>query len=301
MLDIALLGCGGMMPLPNRFLTSMFLRLNGRFLLLDCGEGTQVSLKMLGWGFKNIDVILITHFHADHVAGLPGLLLTITNSGRTEPLHMIGPKGLEIVVKCLLVIAPELPFEIIFHEMEDATNIKIGEFHISSLPVEHRMPCFAYSIDVKRRGKFNINKAKALNLPRTYWSILQKNEMVLYEGKEYLPEMVMGDERKGLKVSYCTDSRPVAALPDFIKDSDLFICEGIYGEDEKLNKAMEYKHMLFSEAATLAKKGNVSELWLTHYSPSLTAPEEFLSVAKDIFENTHLGFDRKTAALLFSE
>lgn len=301
MLDVALLGCGGMMPLPDRFLTSMFLRLNGRFLLLDCGEGTQVTLKSLGWGFKNIDVILITHFHADHIAGLPGLLLTIGNSGREEPLNIIGPKGLSHVVKSLLVIAPELHFPLVFHEMEESTCFSMGDFHINSLPLAHNLPCFGYTIDVRRKGKFDPKKAMALNIPKNYWSLLQNNQTVVYEGQVYTPSMVMGSERKGIKVSYSTDTRPVETLPDFIRESDLYICEGIYGEDEKKNKAIEYKHMLFSEAALIAKEANVKKLWLTHYSPSLTEPEEFLPVACGIFENTELGYDRKTTTILFPE
>ena len=98
MIDVALLGTGGMMPMPERFLSSMLLRINGRLILVDCGEGTQVTLKMLGWGFKAIDTICFTHYHADHISGLPGMLLTIGNSGRTEPVKLIGPPGLKKVV-----------------------------------------------------------------------------------------------------------------------------------------------------------------------------------------------------------
>lgn len=154
MLDICLLGTGGMMPMPSRFLTAMLARLNGRLALIDCGEGTQVTMKMLGWGFKAIDVICFTHFHADHISGLPGLLLTIGNAGRTEPLTLIGPVGLQRIVEGLTLIAPELPFPIEYIELtQDAPNpIRVGAFEIHHCPADHMVKCFAYRIDLKRKG-----------------------------------------------------------------------------------------------------------------------------------------------------
>ena len=112
MLDVCLLGTGGMMPLPGRRLTALMTRYNGSSLLIDCGEGTQVAIKEKGWTFKPIDAICFTHYHADHISGLPGLLLTMGNTDRREPLTMIGPKGLERVVTALRTIAPELPFQV---------------------------------------------------------------------------------------------------------------------------------------------------------------------------------------------
>ncbi|MCL2565110.1 MAG: ribonuclease Z [Defluviitaleaceae bacterium] len=301
MLDIALLGCGGMMPMPGRFLTSLFLRHNGRFALIDCGEGTQVSLRILGWGFKNIDVIMFTHFHADHITGLPGLLLTIGNSGRDEPLVLIGPKGLGVVVSGLTVVSREIPFELKIIEMEEATEFSIGDFMIKSLPLEHRTKCYAYSVTINRLAKFDLEAAAKLGVPKQMWSYLQRGEEVSHEGRTYTPDMVMGQARKGIKVAYCTDTRPVKSLPDFVRDADLFVCEGIYGDNDKIDKAREYKHMLFSEAARIAKEGEVNELWLTHYSPSLTKPEEFLYNATDIFSKTFLGFDRKNTTIKFEQ
>lgn len=301
MLDICLLGCGGSMPVPNRSLTSMLASYNGKKVLIDCGEGTQVNLKMLGWGMKSIEGILFTHFHADHIAGLPGLLLTIANSGRIEPLTIIGPEGLWQVVNGLRVIAPVLPYKIDLLELkgQGKASHKIGEFNINIISVEHTIPCLAYSIEVSRSRKFDKDRALENGIPVTYWNRLQKGEEIEHEGRWITPDMVLGDERRGVKVSYCTDTRPIQELKEFVKSSDLFICEGMYGDNESLSKALENRHMLFSEAATLAKEGQVRELWLTHFSPSLSVPEDYLENAKAIFKNTVIGEDRLTKSLNF--
>ncbi len=301
MLDVALLGTSGMMPLPNRWLTSMVARYNGRMLLVDCGEGTQITLKLQGWGFKAIELICFTHYHADHISGLPGILLAIANSGRTENITIIGPIGLKRIVEGLMVITPELPFNINYIEIPINKDICYNnEYIIKSIPVDHLIPCVAYRLDILRKGKFNVEIAKTNQIPQILWRVLQNGESVTYEGKLYTPDMVLGEQRKGLSVTYCTDSRPNDNIVELAKNSDLFICEGMYGEDEKIDKALQNKHMLFSEAANLAKSANVSKLWLTHFSPSLNTPEEFLDIPQKIFENTYIGYDRMTTTLRFN-
>jgi ribonuclease Z len=293
MLDVCTLGTGGMMPLPNRWLASCLIRYNGRMILIDCGEGTQIPLKMAGWGFKTIDAVLFTHFHADHIAGLPGLLLTLGNSGREEPLTLMGPTGLKEAIQGLTVISPELPYELKVMELSDSVSSEtfLNDVSIKGIPVDHSISCLAYNIELKRQGKFDIEKAKKLNIPVGYWKQLQKGEIILFEGRAINPEMVLGIPRKGIKVCYCTDTRPTDGLVEFIKDSDLFICEGMYGDEKSLDKAVQRKHMLFSEAGLLAKQGSVKELWLTHYSPSLTEPEAYIDAARTIFANTCLARD----------
>ncbi|MDR1560075.1 MAG: ribonuclease Z [Clostridiales bacterium] len=306
MLDAALLGTGGMMPLPWRFLTSLLLRFNGRLVMVDCGEGTQITLKILGWGYKNLDAICFTHFHADHIAGLPGLLLTVGNSGRDEPLTLIGPPGMGEVARCLCVIARELPFEIEIIELPfvrgtPPNRFALGDFNISALPVDHRIPCFAYSFEFKRAGRFDLEKANLNKVPMRAWNRLQKYETVEMDGVAYTPEMVLGPPRTPIKAAYCTDSRPVKELSDFVKGSDLFICEGLYGEAEMLAKTAAHKHMIFQEAAAVAKAGGVDELWLTHFSPAMTNPESFIDAARAIFPNSRAGKDRMTKTINFRE
>lgn len=304
MIDVCLLGCGGMMPLPYRHLTSLMVRCKGSSLLIDCGEGTQVALRRKGWSFKPIDTIAFTHFHGDHIGGLPGLLLTMGNADRTEPLTLIGPKGLPRVVGALRVIAPDLPFEIRYVEIEeDGQAFQLGEdLKITAFKVSHRVPCYGYSIQLDRAGKFDPNRAREKNIPLKYWNPLQKGNVITAEdGTSYTPDMVLGPPRKGIRVTYTTDTRPVRSIVENARGSDLFICEGMYGEEEKLQNAKEHKHMMIREAASLAREAEVKSLWLTHYSPSLVHPEDYLDQARAIFRGTCLGKDGKTAELVFEE
>jgi len=303
MIDVALVGTGGMMPLPGRFLSSMLCRVNGSMILFDCGEGTQVSLRILGWGFKQIDIVCFTHFHGDHISGLPGLLLTMANAERTEPLKLFGPQGLKTVVKSLCIIAQDLPFPLEFFEWENrARHVYTDDMLvIKTLPLNHRTPCFAYSLELNRRGKFDPERAKSQNIPLKLWAQLQKQneKSIVYEGIEYTSDMVLGSPRKGLKLVFCTDTRPVATLHDFARDADLFICEGLYGDPDKQEKAAAHKHMSFQEAARIANAANVKELWLTHFSPAMPDPKNYLSHATAIFANSKTGKDRKTKTLTF--
>lgn len=302
MLDVCLLGTGGMMPLPRRWLTALMTRYNGSNLLIDCGEGTQIAIKEKGWLFKPIDVICFTHYHADHISGLPGLLLTMGNAMRTEPLVMIGPKGLERVVNALRMIAPELPFPIQYIEVTGAEEkIQMKGYDITAFRVNHNVSCYAYTIEIHRAGKFDVERAKEQNIPVKYWSLLQKGETVESEEQIYTPDMVLGAPRKGIKLTYCTDTRPVKTISEHARNADLFICEGMYGEPGKEGKAREYKHMTMQEAACLAKEAQVAQMWLTHYSPSMVHPEMFLDEIRSIFAETYLGKDGKSIELQFEE
>ena len=250
MLDVCLLGTGGMMPLPHRWLTSLMARYNGTSILIDCGEGTQVAMKEKGWSPKPIDIMCFTHYHADHISGLPGMLLTMGNAEKTTPLLMIGPKGLKKVVNALRVVAPELPFELQFMEItEPEQTFSFDGFRIETFRVNHNVICYGYNIVIERKGKFQLDKAMALGIDRRYWNRLQKGETLELEEGVFTPDMVMGEERKGIKVTYCTDSRPTESIVRNAKGADLFICEGMYGEPDKKEKAKEYKHMTFYEAA----------------------------------------------------
>ncbi|MBC7959890.1 MAG: ribonuclease Z, partial [Vallitaleaceae bacterium] len=200
------------------------------------------------------------------------------------------------------VIAPELPFEIKFIELNESyENIQIGEYIIEAFRVKHNIICYGYSIVINRQGKFEPEKAQANNIPLKFWSPLQKGETREFEGRLLTPDMVLGEGRKGLKITYCTDTRPVEWISEYAKEADLFVCEGMYGEETEETKASAYKHMTFTEAAKLAKAAKVSELWLTHFSPSLVYPKDFLHVAQAIFPQTVIGKDRMTKTFKFEE
>ncbi len=298
MLDVCLLGTAGMMPLPYRWLTSLMTRYNGSSLLIDCGEGTQIAIREKGWSTKPIDVICFTHYHADHISGLPGLLLTMGNAERTEPLAIIGPRGLERVVGALCTIAPELPFEIRFIELsQPVEHLEIQGYHITAFKVNHNIVCYGYTIEIPRAGEFQVEQAKGLGIPVNYWSRLQKGETLELDGKVFTPDMVLGPPRKGIKLTYCTDTRPVPAIIENAQNADLLIIEGMYAEKEKAAKARQYKHMTFYEAAEVARDAKAQEMWLTHFSPSLVRAEDYMGEVQKIFPNAKLGKDGKTVEL----
>lgn len=302
MLDVCLLGTGGMMPLPNRALTALMTRYNGSGLLIDCGEGTQVAIRQKGWSFHSIDTICFTHYHGDHISGLPGLLLSMGNAERYEPVTLIGPKGLERVVNALRVIAPELPFELKYMELnEKIEQFDINGYKITAFKVNHNVTCYGYTMEIERAGRFMPDKASENNVPMKCWSRLQKGEVVTEDGITYYPDMILGPRRKGIKLTYCTDTRPTQFISEQAKNSDLFICEGMYAEEDKLVKAKDNKHMTFYEAAAIAKEAEVGQLWLTHYSPSVVRPEEYKEEVRKVFSQTIISRDRRSTVLEFNK
>ncbi|MBE5793009.1 MAG: ribonuclease Z [Clostridiales bacterium] len=296
MIDVTLLGTGGMMPLPGRFLTSLYVRTNGRAVLIDAGEGTQTAIRTASLRFKCIDAILITHYHADHVSGLPGLFLTIGNEGRTEPIHLYGPSGLARVISAFLTIIGELPYDLIFHELPgEETRFECANLSVTAVPADHGMPCFFYHLSLSRPGKFDPARARQNGVPLPLWAQLQKGEAV----GGFSPSDVLGPARRGLSLLYATDTRPVDRIALYGKEADLMILEGMFGEEEKKARAIETHHMTMQEAARLAEHAGAKELWLTHYSPATPHPEEFEETIKAVFENTVVSVDGQTKTLQF--
>ena len=291
--------------MPNRFLSSLFINYQGRKILIDCGEGTQVSMKMKNCGFKNIDLICITHLHGDHTIGLIGLLSTIGNSTRTEDLTIVGPVGIIETMKAIRVLVEYLPYKVNVIENPEGSftllNNYLKDLEISTLNLEHSTECLGYSFYFKRKAKFNVEKATKNKVPKILWQKLQNSRDIEFEGNVYTPNMVLGDDRKGIKISLITDTRPIFSIPKFIENSDLFVCEAMYGDDLDISKAVKNKHMTFREAANLARIGNVKQLLLTHFSPSLEEPYFYKENATSIFENTIIGEDRLELHLNFDD
>ena len=299
MLDLCTLGTGGTMPMPDRALSALYARVNGRAILIDCGEGTQVGVQRLGWGMQCIDAILISHYHADHCSGLPGMLLALTKALRTEPLHIYGPVGLEQVVNGLRVIAPQLTFPVVLHEMSGHTEFEQIGLQITAFPVDHGMPCYGFRLHLPRKAAFDPNKARALNVPLPLWKLLQKGESAEVDGHVIHPEDVMGAPRQGITVLYATDTRPVDDIPNLGFRSDLMILEGMYGAEEKYPLAVKNHHMLYREAAALARDAETNHLLLTHFSTSVEDPEEFIDNARAVFPDTDVAVDGMTITLQY--
>lgn len=302
MIDLCILGTGGTMPLPERALASLYVRVNGRALLVDCGEGTQIAVQKLSWGMLRIDALLLTHYHADHCSGLPGILLAITKAGRTEPLHIYGPVGLERIVNGLRVIAPVLSYPIVLHEItDDLSPFSVAGLEITPFALRHEMPCLGYQFSLARPALFDPVRARTQNVPLKIWRILQQGQKAELDGVTYEPSQVLGAPRKGIKFLYATDTRPVPAIVRLGQESDLMILEGMYGAEEKLSLAYKNHHMLFREAAALARDAGTKRLLLTHFSTSMETPEEFLPNAQAIFPETQCATDGMTMTLRYPD
>jgi len=298
-LEAFILGCGGMMPLPNRHLTSVLLRREGELFLFDCGEGTQVSLRRLNLRWKKISVIFISHTHADHVTGIPGLLMLSSQVDRDDPLYIIGPpKIAEYIESSRRVLDMYINYEIIVQEISSPGIVYKGDgFHVRCFPLSHTKPCYGYALEEDMRaGEFHPQKAEMLNIPMgKLWGKLQKGEDIQTEdGRTIKPDDVMGSPRQGRKFSFVTDSLALPEISTHVIGSDLFICEGMF-EKALAEDAHAKKHMTAAEAAGLAASSQgVKKLALIHYSPRYTEHElkQILGEAQAIFPQTVLSRDR---------
>ena len=296
MLDVCLPGTGGTVPRIDRFLACCYMRFEGRGLLIDCGEGTQLAVKKAGFSLGKIELILLTHFHADHCSGLPGLLLSMGNEGRTEPLLICGPKGVDEIVKCLTVIAQELPFRIRTRVLGDFDTAEQAGFSVTAFELKHSCPCLGYDVRIRRGGKFDVEKAQKNGVPQRLWSKLQRGERL--EG--FGPEHVLGEARRGIHVTYATDTRPMGIISTMAADADLLVCEGMF-ERDKADRARESSHCTMEEAARLARDAGCAKLWLTHYSPALPDPTVCFAEAEAVFPAAELGYDGICETIRFEE
>ncbi len=299
MIEVHLIGTGGTVPLPKRWLTSLYIKLNGKVTLVDCGEGTQIALQEQGLSLKPIDNILLTHFHADHTAGLPGLLLTMAKADRKEPIRIYGPKGLKEIIQGIYALARYIPFPIESVEIENHSSFMFDKLKVEAFLMNHSVECYGYRFELARRPKFLVTKAKELDIPVRYWSHLQNGEVIEYNQQKIQPSSVLGTTRKGISLLYATDTRPNNNLLIAAEKVDLCIIEGMYGDIDKIINAQNNKHMMMQEACTLAKKCQVKELWLTHYSPSMPFPEDYEDELKKIYPTVKISHDGQNKILRF--
>ena len=297
-LEAFILGCGGMMPLPNRHLTSVLLRREGDLFLFDCGEGTQVSLRRLNLRWKKISCIFVSHTHADHVTGIPGLLMLSSQVDRDDPLYIIGPpKIAEYIESSRRVLDMYINYEIVVKEVNEGGVVYKGDgFHVRAFPLRHTKPCFGYTLEEDPRpGEFNPEKALALKVKRgPLWAALQAGQTVKAEdGSDVFPEQVLGKTRTGRKFSFVTDTLAFPEIIDEAAGSDLFVCEGMF-ERALEESAREKKHMTAEQAALIALAAKVKKLALIHYSPRYTEYElkQVIKEASAIFPDSVLSRDR---------
>ncbi|MDR3338300.1 MAG: ribonuclease Z [Treponema sp.] len=304
-LEAFILGTGGMMPLPNRHLTSVLLRREGELFLFDCGEGTQVSLRRLNLRWKKITAIFISHTHADHVTGLPGILMLSSQVDRDDPLYIFGPPRIaEYIETSRRVLDMYINYEIVVKEITEGGAVYEGEdFHVRAFPLRHTKPCMGYTLEENGRpGEFHPDKAAALGVPRgPLWSRLQAGEVVrASDGREVRPEEVLGEPRSGRKFSFVTDTLAFPEIANQVANSDFFVCEGMF-ERALEESAREKKHMTAEQAARIALSAQVKKLALIHYSPRYTEFDlkQVLREAQEIFPETILSRDRAVFPIEF--
>ncbi len=300
MIDLLLLGNGAMVPLPDRPLSSLLMRSGGSLALFDCGEGTQVQMRKFHWGFRQLDVICLSHLHADHVAGLPGLLHTVANAGRTEPMHVYGPVGTEAVIAGLRVIAAWLPFDVVVHELREGDRFElVGGVRGTVREADHRVVCLAFRLDLDRAPAFDPARAGALGVPRPRWSVLQRGEPVTVDDRLIQPDQVLGEPRDGIAFAYVTDTRPTEGIRELVQGVDLLVSEATYARDDEEGDAARHGHMTIRQACGMAREAGVGTLWLTHFSGRIGNPLDHLDEARALFPATEIGEPGLSARLAF--
>ncbi|MCQ2589135.1 MAG: ribonuclease Z [Treponema sp.] len=297
-MEAFILGCGGMQPLPYRHLTSVLLRRDGDLFLFDGGEGTQVSLKRLNLKWKKIDAIFVSHTHADHVTGLPGILMLSSQVDRTEPLYIYGPPKIkEYIESSRSVLDMYINYPIVVKEITAPCIVhEAPDFIVRAFPLDHTKTCVGYTLEEHDRpGEFNPQRARELGVPcGPLWSKLQNgSEVQAQDGSIVKPEQVMGERRLGRKFSFVTDTLFKESIIDEVRNSDLLICESMF-EDALLDQAKEKKHMTASQAATIAKESNSKRMYMIHFSPRYTDKQlpVLLEEAQKIYPNAQLCKDR---------
>jgi ribonuclease Z len=290
-----------MMPLPNRWLSSLVVRYGSDLVLVDCGEGTQIAQRIYGWGFKRISTICLSHWHADHVAGLPGILFSIANAERTEPVHVYGPDETIRIVRGLCEIVPHLPFKLIVHELADGDQFDLlPGMRASVMAGDHRdTPQLAWRFDIARQRRFDPVIAEQLAIPRNFWNQLQRGKSVAFDNRTVEANAVLGSERRGLALGFVTDTRPLPEHAPFFQDVDLLVSESTYLDPGDHEKAVAFGHMTMDEAVAIAREAQARRLLLTHFSATIVEPLDYADAAKALMPTAEIGVSGWTTTLSF--
>ena len=308
MIEIVLLGTAALVPIPERALTAAALTCGGHTILFDCGEGTQTAARRAEVSLMKADMIALTHYHGDHIFGLPGLLQTMNSQGRTQPLTITGPRGLEENMEPILKLAGWTAYPIRLApipsgglRLDGPDMLFPAGAKLEAFETMHRVPSQGYAFTLSRAGVFMPGKARELGVPVRMWGLLQKGQAVESDGRTVLPDAVLGPARKGLKFVFSGDTAPCESLTEAARDADLMVCEATYGEDDQAETAVERGHMTFALAARTAAEAGVKRLWLAHFSQMIEDPRACLPNALAVFPGAECGEDGMSAVLRFGE
>ena len=291
-MEIIFLGTSSAVPTLERNHPSIALRAFAEVMLFDCGEGTQRQLIEAKISPMKITKIFISHFHGDHILGLGGLIQSLGFRGREKDLDIYGPKGLHKIINAISSFGYfQINYNLNIHEIQDGTIIETEDYVVECAKMEHNIPSYAYSIREKKKPLFLREKAEELGIPPgPLYGKLHNGEEVEFEGRIIKPEQVLGEAKKGKKISYSGDTRPCEAMIRLARDSDILIHESTY-EAEDYQRAVDNAHSTSVEAAEIAREANVNELVLTHISTRYTSDENIKSEAQKVFKNTKVARD----------
>ena len=298
-MKVTFLGTGGSVPTKKRNLPSLAVRTDGGLVMFDCGEGTQKQFLIAKLGFNREMRILISHMHADHILGIPGILHSMSFMGRSRDLEIYGPPGICEFVKCTTETVKFRPmFPIRTVEVHAGTIARTDSYAVKAAWADHSVPCLAYSLtENDKPGRFHPAKARELGVPKgPLWKRLQMGKVVKVGRRRIDASRVVDPPRKGLKITYGVDTRPCERVIELASGSDLLIHDGMFSSDAS-ERAREYGHSTVVEAAKIAKRSHSRNLALTHFSAIYADTSQLLAEAKSIFPRTIVAEDLRSLEL----
>ena len=280
-------GTGGSWPTPIRAMPAVGIKIDDVLNLFDCGEGTQKQIMKSSTSFMEIDNIFITHFHGDHFLGLLGMVQSMSFNNRSKQLNIFGPKGaINILSNALNVGYYTLHFPLKIYELEPDRTYDFGKFLIKTTLNDHPVPALSYSLEEKDLIKIDPDKAKQKNIPSKIIEKIRENGTYVYRGMEYRIQDISAGVRRGRKIVYTGDTRPMDRMIEFAKNADVLIHDTT--TDSSFEPAVnEFGHSSSRQAARIAKRAGVGRLYLYHYSPRITDTKVLLEDARTEFENTY--------------
>ncbi|HEX7391654.1 MAG TPA: ribonuclease Z [Thermoplasmata archaeon] len=302
-MKLVFLGTGGTYPSKFRNVTSVAVQLPGEVVMFDCGEGTQRQLMFSPVSFMKISRIFISHLHADHFLGLPGLIQSMSLNGREEPLHVHGPEGTADDVKSMLDLGYfKSGFEVIAEDLEAGSELDFGKYSVRCVRADHTIPSLAYALEEKPRpGKFDLRKAKKLGIPEgPLYGRLQEGRAVTVGGKRIEPEAVLGPSRPGRKIVYTGDTKPSKEIVKLSSGADVLIHDCTL-DSTHASLASDFGHSTAAGAAGVAKRSGVGILFLVHFSPRYESGEILEKEARGIFKNSRAAEDLEEYAVRFRD